>query len=449
MTLALAILLCGLCGGLVGWGLLRRERLLQFPFLAAWAVALQILPQLYALKSSNLPYPPEALSQVILMVFLCLGMTAIGYFMPRRKVDPLKWRFDGHRLLLGATALVGIGQFFGFLIGRLPEEMTRAGPWSGTPVAYLFFVRLAPYGFAIALALFLRYRSTWAFLLLLPNTLSSLSLMVFYGRRTPTAEFFLALLCMLWFVWRWLPPRPVMIAGVLAFGIFVVNISDYRHAVIYEDEGRWQRVREIDYLGNLQPSSMVQDNAQEMLNALYYIDAVTKTRDFNYGLSLYNDLVDAYVPRQLVGERVKSSLRVPLSDPAFAVYGFEPSIGSCQTGVAEAFLSFWYFGSLIFLAFGYVMRRCWDGAMSGGLPAQVIYVSLVALYLGAYNGTIHNFTVPWIHLAVFLGPVLVWARVRQRSVSPVPQKRITAETRFPSTSTGTLANGFFPVTRSR
>lgn len=440
MIVVLAVLLCLLCGGLIVWGLVKRERLVQFPFLAAWAVALQFLPQFYAVRSSVMPYPSDGLPKVLLMTLLCLGMTAVGYSMAAQRGRSLRCRFDGRRLLMGAAVLVAIGQLFGFLISRLPEEQTRVSQWSGRPVAYIFFARLAPYGFAIALALFLRFRNKWALLLMIPNVVSALSVIVLYGRRTPTAEFFLALLCFLWFTKKWLPPRPVMIAGILVFGIFVLSAGDYRYAMLSDREDRWDQVREIDYLGHLRPDSIAQDSAHEMTNAMYNMSAVTRTGEFDLGLSLYNGLVDAYVPRQLVGEQVKASLKVPIPDPAFAVYGFEPYVGSCQTGIAEAFLSFWYFGCFLYFLLGYVMRRIWNAAMAGSLPSQVIYVSLLALYLGTYNGSIHNFTVPWVHLLAFLGPVLLWARVRQGRARPVTQKvmPIKPESRFPATQEGTL-----------
>jgi hypothetical protein len=421
MIPALTFLLVLLCAGLIIWGLARTEHFLQFPSLAAWAVTLQILPQLYALGDSATPYPADGLPKLLLMTLLCLGMTAIGYFGPRQKGRGFRWRFDGRRLLVGAVVLVAIGLFFGFLISRLPEEQTRASQWSGTPVAYLFFASVAPYGFAIALALYLRYRNKWAFLLMIPYCASAFSVMVIYGRRTPTAAFFLTLLCFLWFTKKWSPPRPVMIAGVVVFGIFVMNAGDYRFAMLSSpDSGeRWEQVREIDYLGNLRRENIADNSTFEITNAMYYMSAVARTGEYNFGLSLYNGFVDAYVPRQLVGERVKASLRAPISDPAYSVYGFEPYVGSCQTGVAEAFLAFWYFGCLLFVAAGYAMRRIWDGAMTGSVPSQVIYVSLLALYLGGYNGTMQNFTVPWVHMIAFLGPVFLWARMRKRRAEPL------------------------------
>ncbi len=413
MIVLLAIVLCLLCAGLIAWGLVDRKRVLEFPFLAAWAVALQILPQLYAVRSTEVPYPEDGPSRVLLMTIFCLAMTAAGYSIPGRRPAVPQWRFEGARLLIGATVLVGVGQLFGFLIRRLPEDVTRAAQWSGTPVAYLFFANLAPYGFAIALALFLKFKNTWAFLLLIPNLISTLATIILYGRRTVTATFFLTILCLLWFTKRWLPPRTLVVVGLLVFGIFVFSAGDYRHVMISDDEARWAEVREIDFLGNLRPDAMVGGSTNEMVNAMYYMSAVSDTREFDLGLSLYNGLVAAYVPRQLVGEAAKASLMVDLPDQAFKVFGYEPNIGSCQTGIAEAFLSFWYLGCLLYFLLGLVMRRLWDGAMAGSLPSQVIYVSLLALYLGTYDGTIQNFTVPWVHLAVFLLPVFAYARSRR------------------------------------
>jgi hypothetical protein len=418
MTIVVTSLLCVLCAGLILWGLARRGRFLEFPSVAAWAVALQILSQLYAIRDGVALYPVDGLPRVVLMTLLCLGMTAVGYSLPGRGGKALRWRFDRQRLLMGAALLVAIGEFFAFLIRRLPEEVTRASQWSGRPVAYLFFARLATYGFAIALALFLHYRNKGALLLMIPYTVSALSVIVLYGRRTPAAEFFLTLLCFFWFIKKWVPPRPVMIAGVVGFGIFVMNAGAYRFAMLSDKGDRWEQVRQIDYLGNLRRDSIAEDNTYEMTNAIYSMSAVAQVGGYDFGLSLYNSLVEAYVPRQLVGERLKASMKVSLPDPAFTLYGFEPHVGSCETGVAQAFLSFWYFGCLLYLLAGYVMRRIWDAAMVGSVPNEVIYVSLLAVYLGAYNGSIHNLTVPWVHLGAFLGPVFLWARVRQRRANP-------------------------------
>ena len=102
-----------------------------------------------------------------------------------------------------------------------------------------------------------------------------------------------------------------------------------------------------------------------------------------------------------------------VEDVASDVYGYIFRIGSCHTGIAEVFYAFWYFGSLLFIFVGYVMRRLWEGAMGGYVFYQFLYMTGLVYMLGTYNGIFANFFLPWPHLLIFAGPFLWYARIRK------------------------------------
>jgi hypothetical protein len=71
MTKVLLWLLVLSGAAILGWGLQRRDRMIQFPFLAAVVFMGWVTPQLFGLKSYP-RRPPGALERTIFMAWLCL-----------------------------------------------------------------------------------------------------------------------------------------------------------------------------------------------------------------------------------------------------------------------------------------------------------------------------------------------------------------------------------------
>jgi hypothetical protein len=88
--------------------------------------------------------------------------------------------------------------------------MTENTQWTGLPVAYLFFARMLPYGFAIAVPLFARNGSRVACLVALYGCLFYLDSIVIGGRRQDTGEFGMIILLAWWFQRDRCIARPLM-----------------------------------------------------------------------------------------------------------------------------------------------------------------------------------------------------------------------------------------------
>jgi hypothetical protein len=389
--------------------------MLQFPGLAAWVVGFLVCPQLVFLNSTSGRLPEGSLQKVAFMALLCFMMTLAGYYASRRSPAELHWKFSTRRLLQGAALLALVGQVAIFLLRSVLADWDPGEMWSGLPVRYLFFVQAGRYAFSIGLIIYLLTRNKWALFLALPNAADAIMTLILHGRRTSAAVFALTVLCAIWFTRRKTVPRWAMLVGILAFTVFVLNISQFRYQSKQKSvEKSIERLQGMDWKRTFEKENFIGSNAIEMENAAYIISVVDSSSRFDYGATLWNWIVMAYVPRQLVGSELKQSLMMGKGvwTVVYDEAGYVPPFGSCTTGIAEAFYSFWYYGACLFFLLGYIMRRLWEGSMRGGIVYQAMYFNFIAMGVGVYNGSLGNMLMPWPHMLLFLVPVFLYARLK-------------------------------------
>ena len=145
-----------------------------------------------------------------------------------------------------------------------------------------------------------------------------------------------------------------------------------------------------------------------MRNAVLRINAVDRLMSFDFGVFHWNTLVFNFVPAQLVGSDVKESLFITM--PAQYSRDYDPPTGSTETGMADAFASFWYFGFLKFVLIAYMLGRLYRTAMMGYLPAQVIYILSIAPALLAITHHTQWVISTWVHILLCLLPGLAMTR---------------------------------------
>jgi hypothetical protein len=207
-----------------------------------------------------------------------------------------------------------------------------------------------------------------------------------------------------------------MLVGLI-FGTLLTNsMGEYRGATMSDDGPQWDSVLQIDFVGNLE--QLAKNGGAELTNAVYYIEAADRTMNFDFGLSHWNYIVFRYVPAQLVGADLKQSFMVPLDNPVQQEFLYMPLTGSTLTGLTDAFQSFWYFGCLEFFIIALVMNRLWRAACLGDISAQLGYVLILAQALHSVTHSTDNFIAPWVHMALFLVPMLMLARRRPSDVRP-------------------------------
>lgn len=423
MTFVLLCIFALICFGLVGWGMTARGRFYEFPFLAGGTFLGFVLPQLIGL-SHNQDLPSGALDKTVVMAILCAGMCYCGYLWRPRALQHFDWQLSSPRLLRASLLLVLFGAYFFFALSRLPEEMKEVSTWSGRPVAYLFFAQTLSYGFAVAFLLFVTSRSRVALAIAVFAAVFYLDRILLAGRRGVTLEFGFIILLSLWFGRGWSIPRPIALAGLILGTLALHSTGEYRAATANTQESKWQQIRSIPFLDNLQ--QQLSHGGSELENAVYYIAAVDETKQFDYGVFHWNTLVFNYVPAQLLGSEFKQSLTIPVEEvDTYLMYGHSPRLGSTITGLVDAFGSFWFFGCLKFFVIGFVLRRLYQAAVEGHFVARLLYMLIITSALHTITHHTQWFVSPWLHISVFLVPALYFSR-DWRSPALVP---------FPATGT--------------
>jgi hypothetical protein len=406
----LLIALGAVCAFLLVQGMLRRGAIYEYPFLAGAVFAGFALPQLIGLSHDRF-LPAGALVGTLIVAISSALMCWLGAKVALPPRQPSPWIYDDRRMLIVSAGLSLLGAYFYHAISRLPEEMTQNTQWTGLPVAYLFFARMLTYGFALSVLLFARNGSRLALIIALYGATFYLDRIVIGGRRQDTGEFFLMILLAWWFQRNRCIPRPLMLAGLILGALFVNSVGDYRALSSDSNGPKLNEVSNIDFLGNL--SQLTEHGGPELTNAVYAIAGVDRTLEFDFGIYHWNQLVFAYVPAQLVGAELKSSLYLPLAVPAYEEFLYTPPLGSTQTGFSDAYQSFWYFGCLKFFLIAFVMQKLWWAARDGNLLAQLLYMLMPMAALEAITHTTQNFVGPWVHIGIFLLPAMLLTRRRR------------------------------------
>lgn len=398
--------------------LFRPERMYQFPFLAGVMTFGFLLPQIPALVHD--PFLPSgAFAKTMIMGTLSLAMLAFGWRLASRPIGFLAMSFSERRLRWAAAGLSAFGAVFYFLLSRLPGDVSIGTQMSGMPVVYLFFAQLMPYGLAIAALCFAR-RPSWFVLAIICFDLAFyLDRILVTGKRAEAIQLFLIFLLALWFYRRIVVPRAIMAFGILAGTFLMTSMGDYRQVTRTDASFELDQIMEIDYAENFRTT--LERGGPEMRNAVLRIDEIDRRLEFDYGKYHWNRIVFTFVPAQIVGGDVKEALRLDIPMPG---RDYNPLTGTTETGLVDAFASFWYFGALKFMLLAWAMRRLWETAMAGEMLGQLVYVLSVVPAMHAISHQTDWVVPVWIHMALFLIPVLSFCVIRNRSIHlPVSPSR--------------------------
>lgn len=409
MTWPLAWMLFALVLWLLSTGLVRTERAYEFPFLAGLMAFSFLLPQIPSVAGD--PAVTEAaFTKTLAMTLLCLVMLWLGWGSRRAPISFFEDTFSEKRLLNAALAMSLIGAFFFFQLSRMSNELTVGVQMSGTGVAYLFFARLMIYGLAIATLCYARRPSRFAGFIILFDLFFCIDRILVTGKRGEALEIVIIFALSFWFHRGWKPPRSALVGMILATTLVMSSLSDYRQ-ITREDEGfDITRIAQIDLVENFQ--EMLASGGLELRNAVQRIEQIDRSGEFDYGAVHWNRLVFAFVPAQIVGNPTKAALYLPVPLPP---RDYLPPTGTTETGMVDAFLSFWYFGALKFFLLAYVLSRIWASANAGSTTAQIVYMLSVVPAMHAISHITDWVLQVWVHMLVFLIPALLLATVRRRT----------------------------------
>ena len=217
-----------------------------------------------------------------------------------------------------------------------------------------------------------------------------------------------------WFQRRRSLPPVVAVIGVLVGTLAMGSVGAYRDITMQHDRPTWTEISRINIFENF--SQVMAGGATEMRNAVQLINAADRDMIFDFGGFHWNVLVYNYIPAQVVGYGVKATFVLDLPRPDLRDY--HPAFGTTETGMADAFTSFWWFGAVKFLLISVILSRTWRAAMNGSAMAQIIYMFSATAAMHAVSHHTQWLFSAWIHMALFLMPALSLARARE----PVGQR---------------------------
>jgi hypothetical protein len=410
MNWLLIFILLSLCLWLIMKGLSRPGGIYEYPFLAGATFLGFALPQMPAL--ANDPFlPPDAFAKTAFVTILCVAACSLGWVAGKRPMPGLNWSFDERRLEWLAVFLSFTGAFFYFKISRLPPEMTE-GLWTGVPVMYWFFARYLTYGFALAVLCFARRPSSFMLGIILFDSMFFMDRILIGGRRGDTADFILIIALAAWFYRKIAIPRALVVIGFVAGALVISSIGDYRSASTSRDGPSWSEVSRIDWIGNFQ--DLLENGGLEMRNAVMIIAETDRLKNFDYGLFHWNILVFNFVPAQLFGSDFKESFMVPL-DSKYPLGYINPP-GATETGMADAFASFWYFGALKFFVIAYLLGRIYRSAGGGDTICQLLYMLALTPAMLAITHHTQWVISNWVQIGLLFFPFLALVRVKTSAI---------------------------------
>jgi len=399
-----------ICFGLLLWGLVRAERIYQYPFFMGGILVSFLLPQAISILLKPEPLTQRALELAILMSCLCAGMCLVGYQFPAN-YDLLKlldFNIDSKKLLRGGIVFTALGLFFLFLVFQQPEEARASTTWTGRITIYAFFSSLIYPGLAIILISTLQRPSVIKVWLTVIAAIIPVQTML-AGRREQTATLILTVALSLYFSRRILPPRWLAIGAVFFTLVALPLTTAYRTAL---KTGDWSELQAVNPVDNLE-SFVAEGDYLELRGAAALMEAIVETGQYGLGAGYWNGLVFQYVPAQLLGRGIKYNLMIESGSRytlKSALSYINPN-GLTITGIADTFVQFDYFGCLVFLATAYLFKTLWVSATQRqSVIAQLFYISLFTPAMKAITHSTVTLLNSIVFAVVFIGGLALYAR---------------------------------------
>lgn len=400
-----------ICFGLLGWGLIRPERIYQYPFFMGFIFVSFILPQVFGLINYPDPLTQQALERALLVSCLCAAACWLGYQVPsdRRIVKKLNVKVDERRLLRAALVVLGIAYFFHILLRGVDTESIEsiAGAWTGKVTIYAFFRNLVYIPLSVYLWHALRKPSiTNIFYTVLAAGIPIQTILI--GRRQPVMIFLITIGFISWIVYRLVPPRWLVIIFLVS-SIFIIPVMGQLRGEFWEllFTNQWDILLSEAQQGFVR---LQEGKTLELKNAALFMDAVSQRGLYGLGAGWWDNIIHQYFPAQIFGRGLKFALQFNLSQDynLYELYQYRIPTGTTVTGIGDSFREFGYLGCLIFAIIGYMFKCLWISSMyDRSIFSVLLYVSFIT---PAMVGVTHGIGRFWqeiiIKFIVILGIIL-------------------------------------------
>ena len=402
-----------ICSGLIFWGMVRLERVYQYPFFMGAIFVTFLIPQVFALHNNPGAVSQTALSRVFLMSCLCAGMCWLGYQINPNKnwLTKLNIPLENHKLFRMGIILLVIGYVFQILLWTTEIQTAANGNWTGKATIYLFFTRIIYISLVIFLLELINNPSVKNFFF------TSLAIVVPFltileGRRQPTMTFLIIIGLSFWFVKRYVPPKVIFII-LIVLGLYIIPLIGQLR------EDTWSLVAKRDWqtLASSSQESLelvMEGDILELKNAALIMDSSVKTGQYGYGTGYWDALVFQFVPGQIIGHDVKRSLQFQWGTGgrylSYFYRYFMPS-GTTPTGIGDSFQEFDYFGCLVFAFIGALFKTLWLSAKYYQSKFSILlYIGLMSPAMVAITHGTGRFIQEAVFQLIFVGLTVYLSR---------------------------------------
>ena len=413
-------LLVIVCLGLLGWGLIRIERIYQYPFFMGAIFTSFLLPQAFALVDNPGLLDQKSLERVLLMSSLCAVACWVGYQgKPNLKLlAKLQVDVDTNKLFRGAIFLLFMGYFFNFLLDNTTAQVAENGGWTGPATIFLFFSQTAYISFSIFLLETLKKPSIQNMIFTLLGGWIPLQT-VLAGRRQPTMTFVIIIGLSFFLIRRQIPPKWLVVVAIFLMIILIPVLGEMRES-LWENlfSGKWQTI-----LSTTQETLNTQQNGDilELRNAAFLIDATIRLNLYGLGAGWWDvAIVSQFFPGQLLGFDFKQSLLFNLinNKTLLNLYGYAPHIGTTPTGIGDSFVEFGYLGCLAFALIGYFFKNLWISVYyQKSFLSTLLYVALMSPAMVSLTHGIGTFLQTSIFQICVTSCVIYYAKKERKPLS--------------------------------
>lgn len=411
-------LLILICFCLLVWGIIRPERVYQYPFFMGMIFISFLVPQAFALTKNPGQVSQVALERVLLVSSTCAAACWIGYKLkPNKKwLVKLNITLDERKLFKAGIALMVMGYFFLFLINNTTAQIAANGNWTGPVTIYLFFYQVIYIAFGIFIFQTLKRPSVSNLIFTAITSVPLIQTVIVYGRRQPTMTLFVIIGVSFFIVRQYTPPRWIFITIILlitllipAFGLLRGNFWTLLFS------GNWQEVLSLSQNAfNL----LIKGDVLELRNAALLMDAAESTNRYGYGTGYWDSMIFQFVPGQIVGFDLKRLLQFNNfeSYDLSTLYGYSIPNGSTITGIGDSFIEVSYFCCIIFAFIGYIFKNLWISSVYyGSTFSRLLYIGLISpAMVGLTHGT-GRFLQEAIYQLIFVGLVTYYCRVKYKA----------------------------------
>ena len=299
-------------------------------------------------------------------------------------------------------------------ISAQPDDVRAMSQWTGPITIMTFFAQAGTVSLVLSIAMVMRKRTSETILLAGANLALIAPSVLIYFRREDTFELIFAVIIGLFLIKDRLIPRAAIIVSLCLSVFFIHGIGllrDLGGGYTQNSEGRivthvptLEEIAQADWLSAV----AFGENRlhSETRNAAIYMAVTDDRGSYTFGSELYNLVINAYVPGQIVGFEFKRSLMIGTSLSQFALDegGYETVTGTTPTGFADVYREFWFYGAGVFFLTAFLLGRMFSGARSGSLYSFGLYAATVPLTLLAITHYGYYFFVnsPLLILALWL-----------------------------------------------